>query len=300
MTAIWRDAVFQLRKQLHQECLTKRGEFRRFQNRRLIENLVSRIQSERSSAAASVGTYWLLCGSPWQDHQLGYANALRQHRGELAANGFPPEIDPTGNRERVANELIYRIESLASWIEAEESWIFWCRATRQPQLWDREDPIAGRQAADAMLIAKMSAMTIDDLSDKAIADIIRSLQRWKPLQWVKILNMAARLAGDAKKPVSEREKWVWWRFPIFSRYEWSAAEVCRAAREKFGQRDDLVSESSFQSAWVRRGLRFAGKKRRRQYPPLWKFVLTAELPASVGSKYSLWTWIPYEKSSPPP
>jgi hypothetical protein len=111
--------------------------------------------------------------------------------------------------------------------------------------------------------------------------------------------MAARIAERGERPVAELDAWVWWRYPIFSRYHWSAAEVCRAAKEKFGD-VDLSNEAAFQAAWVRRGLRFTGRRTQRKRPPLWDFVMNEQVPRNVPLKIPMLTWIPYENSPSQP
>jgi hypothetical protein len=72
--------------------------------------------------------YWLFCGSPWQD-QLGYNEARQQHYAELTAVKLPLEFQPRNFKTRAEAdatfiELLFRPDSLASWIEAQESWVF--------------------------------------------------------------------------------------------------------------------------------------------------------------------------------
>jgi hypothetical protein len=69
ITKPWRLAIFKLRGQLAEECLSYPAECRRFQKRRLIENLIGEIGPESATMS-----YWLFCGSPWQE-QLGYNDA---------------------------------------------------------------------------------------------------------------------------------------------------------------------------------------------------------------------------------
>jgi hypothetical protein len=224
----WRLAILKLRGQLAEECLSYPAERRRFQRRRLIKNLNSEIGPESATMA-----YWLFCGSPWRD-QLGYEDARKQHYAELKTLGFSPAFQPRGNTERVVDELIFRLDSLASWIEAQESWIFWRALSGQPAAWDRGDTRARQQAMAAYIIARMPTVTAE-ISDWAIARIVEDFRPWSHFQWVKILKAAARIAERGHESVTELETWVWWRYPIFSRYRWSTAEVCRAATKKFGE-----------------------------------------------------------------
>jgi predicted transcriptional regulator len=291
MTKPWREAIFKLRHQLADECLSQKAELRRFQKRRLIENFIVVIGSPAEAPRNSVMSYWLFCGSPWQD-QLGYDEARQQHYAEMKTLGFSPHFQ--ANTRDFADELIFRLDSLASWIEAHESWIAWRGLNALPAAWDGDDPIARQQARDAGLLATLRTIT-EGISDWAVARIVESFATWSDSQWAKILKTAARIVGQGEEP-TELETWVWWRYPIFSRYHWSAGEVCRAARENFGEIPDVINEAAFQSAWVRRGLRFTGKRTRRERPPLWDFVVNERVPRNISSTYSMLTWTPYEKS----
>ena len=92
-TEHWRLAIFKLREQLEEDCLTHAPERRRLHNRRLIENLhVEFGSSPREAAESAVIAYLLFCTSPWQD-KPGYDEALRQHYSELKALGVSPEFD---------------------------------------------------------------------------------------------------------------------------------------------------------------------------------------------------------------
>jgi hypothetical protein len=242
-------------------------------------------------------SYWLFCGSPWQ-HLLPYKEARQQHYAELKACGFSKEFDPpdsqrTINKARVAREFMFRLDSLASWIEAQESWIFWRVFNNYPAIWNRHNQQARHQAIDASIIGRIPVMA-KEMPDWMMADFVKSFCRWNSSKWAKIVKTAARRADGAQKDYLKLETWVWWRYPIFNRYRWSATEVCRAAKEKFGKIHHVDHEAAFQLFWVRRGLRFTGKKRRRgEYPPLWDFVISKEVPKSVSLRYPLLTRFPY-------
>src|SRR5437868_4467441 len=119
ITKPWRLAIFELRNQLASDCLSNNAQFRRFQKRRLIENLANEIRETRRVVPSTVMSYWLFCGSPWQE-QLGYNEAREQHYAELTSLGFSKEFQPTANLDTSADELLFRLDSLACWIEAHE------------------------------------------------------------------------------------------------------------------------------------------------------------------------------------
>lgn len=281
----WRDAINELRSQLMSECLARPPERRRFQNGRLMSNFMAKTLDTPNAICACLESYWLFCGSPWQV-KTGYDSARQQHYGELRVCGLSPEIQTTNDIKSLVDDLSFRLDSLASWLEAEEAWIFWRGVRDLPAIVDRNDQIAREQAIGSSLVSKLPDLT-NIFSDRAIADIVRRMRHWTKSQWSKILKTAARLAIEPDKPPSPLEAWVWWRFPIFLRYRWSAAEACRAALEKFPEIEELQNEEAFQLSWIRRGLRFSGKRRRRRQPPLWDFVISEPLPKILPTEYSL-------------
>ena len=115
ITEPWRLAIFKLRDQLEEECLSHPAERRRFQNRRLIDNLIAEIGSANKGEKNDIMLYWLFCGSPSQD-QLGYDEARQQHYAELKALGLCLEFQPQvrkANIEQVVTERFIRLDSLA-------------------------------------------------------------------------------------------------------------------------------------------------------------------------------------------
>ena len=287
ITKPWRLAIFKLREQLEEDCLAHAPERRHLQNRRLIENLYDELLPSENRERLAVMGYWLFCGSPWQD-QLGYEEARRQHYAELKALGISPEFDRPQFKTRPKSaalkvELLFRLDSMASWIEAQESWVVWRALTNRPAAWDRYDSEARRQAMSAALIAKLPAVT-GTVSDSFLCGLIEDFKTLSKSQWAKVLEVASHIAKRGEEPVSEFDTWVWWRYPVFMRYHWSATEICRVAEEKFEDVHEVSNVRAFQAAWARRGLRFRGRKTRREPPPLRDFVLNEQLPRNASFK----------------
>jgi len=163
-------------------------------------------------------------------------------------------------------------------------------------MWDDSDPNARRRALDASIIRSLPTV-ITKLSEQKIATLVKGVTDWNLSQWTKVLNSAAYRAAQAENLPDEVDNWVWWRYPIFSRYGWSTAEVCRAGIDKFPDNDSFNNQAAFQAKWVRRGLRFTGKKTSRRTPQLWDFVLNEAVPSNASRDFTVMTaWIPYEKS----
>ena len=286
----WWLAICNLRTELGKLCLKQPPERRRFQNRRLIKTLCAEFRSSPKARKSALMSYWLFCGSPFED-RLPYKEARQQHYAELKARGLSKQFGPTKlqrkrNTVAIAKEFMFRLDSLASWIEAQESWIFWRGLQRVPSAWNRHDPKARQRALEANIIRQMRTIT-NELPDWIISDFVKGFRRWNSSDWAKILKASARSAEGEQEDDLKLEAWVWWRYPIFSRYRWSTSEVCRAAREKLGNIHHVNHEAAFQSFWVRRGLRFTGKRRRRERPPLWNFVISRQAPRNVSLRYPL-------------
>jgi hypothetical protein len=293
----WRVAVFRLRDQHVRHCLTQPPERRRFQNRRLFKNFNDAYTSLAAPGKNLLLSYWWFSGYS-RENDVPYKEARQQHYAELKARGLPKEFDPgcpaKNRNDPIVKEFTFRLNSLASWIEAQESWIFWRGLCNRPAMWNRRDPKARKRAVAAGLIRGMRTIA-NELPDRMIMDFVKDFRKWSKSEWAQILKSAARDSDKVNEDDLRLERWVWWRYPIFSRYLWSTAEVCRAAREKFGRIHHVDHQESFQLFWIRRGLRFSGKRRKRNRPPLWDFVMNKEVPIKVSLAYPTFTPIPYGK-----
>ena len=118
----------------------------------------------------------------------------------------------------------------------------------------------------------------------AITRMVESFGKWDNSQWVRILKTAASVAGKPQKPISELETWVWWRYPIFSRHRWSAGEVCRAAKEKFGEVEQVDNQAALPIGLGETWTSLPGKRTRRNRPPFWDFVINEKVPKDVPSE----------------
>jgi hypothetical protein len=260
----------------------------------LLSNLRREISKPRLRIRRIVVSHWLFTDSPIST-RLGYNAARTEYYREMAARGLSPRFEPTGSDAQIVNELLFRLESLAAWLEAQDAWTLWRNIVAHPAAWNSEDPLAQEQARHAALIATFPHVT-DSVSDSATARIVEDFGKWTKPQWANVLKAAARLAAKPDKPITKIDDWVWWRFPIFRRYRWSAAEVCRAAEERFRLDDELINVAAFQLAWIRRGLRFTGSKTNRKKPPLWDFVVKKTPPQNVPRGFVILPWITYVNS----
>jgi hypothetical protein len=182
---------------------------------------------------------------------------------------------------------------MASWMEAQESLSLWLVFRDLRQAW-RGNVDERAHAIQACILSQLPQKFLTKTKHRGRERIGAHLppQRgvganyenkpWNVGQWKNILEQAARLT-EKRYDCTELEKWVWWCYPVFRRYKWNTREVLNAAsgrainfeREKPGI-DELIK---FQKYWIRRGLRFAGRKQKHnRTPPLADFVRHIVLP----------------------
>ncbi len=142
--------------------------------------------------------------------------------------------------------------------------------------WDSRDRRAQTRARTAALIAELPTFT-DVISDWGIARLVESFKEFSPQEWRSVLRRSAALVENEQQPGSFAN-WLWWRFPIFRRYKWSAREAYDAANARFGNLSTMKSEEAFKSYCVRLGLRFSGGKKRKRKPLLSCFVAQVPVP----------------------
>ncbi|HEV3098862.1 MAG TPA: hypothetical protein VGY75_04030 [Candidatus Udaeobacter sp.] len=237
------------------------------------------------------------------ERKLGYDQARRLHGEEMAArelssprsfcSSLAKEFAKTP--EHSLNQLNFRVRSIASWIEAQESFSQWlvfkelhsawrgnrderahaiqaCYLSQLPQRLLAKTQHRGREVIGAYLPPELHVGTNYDNKP------------WNAGQWASILKQAAGLT-EKTYDCTELEKLVWWCYPVFRRYKWNTREVLNVASER---EIDFEKEKAgidklirFQKYWIRRGLRFTGgKQKQNRTPPLAEFVRRVVLPDS--------------------
>jgi hypothetical protein len=299
----WIDAIDDTRRQLDDHCQNSKPDKLRFQDGRLLRNLSKRMEAAAAERHESIidlmyGAYWEMRIFP---PHYEYGKPMRLHCEELKARGQDDlESFCHSFRERLAknlqathNELKFRVTSLASWIEAEESFVQWFALKAVPFAW-HGDPLERRRASQAIRLANL----IGNPDGYHCVDERGEFRRvhpwegsgigtdekgapWSQRQWANILKDAAKIA-EKQIRITPLEMWVWWCYPIFFRYEWSTREVQDAAwYKKFGGKDSLEvlekSEQLFRRHWMSCGLRFLGRKTKRTSAPLAQFVKHASV-----------------------
>lgn len=296
----WREALRGFREHLADQCRILKDAERRFQDGALAKRFVDVVRSGENIGRTVVDAYWLFCGSPWAE-QLGFNAARQRHLAEMRARGLSNELG-LGSKmdfENFVEELLFRLSSLLSWVEAQETWGIWLFLNRAREVWTLEDDVQRERAWAAVMLASMPSM-VTQLSNKAFgclwlggelggkesAGIIEGCDFRNSGQWANVLQDAAKIANSPPTEPNRLKKWVWWNYSIFRRYRWSAAEIhATAIYCGFG---NLVKEAAgLQQEWIRGGLRFTGRRQSRKHPPLWEFVCKQPIP-EVDDRVSLW------------
>jgi hypothetical protein len=298
--APWRQAIGELREHLAGQCSISKADDRHFQDGKLASAFAKAVESAPESKLVTLlDCYWLFVGSPWEG-QLGYNEARRQHLAEIKACGLGEKFDwtETDDPARKANELLFRLTSLASWIEAHESLSMWQALNESRATWLAANDFERARAMAAHLLAKFPALLFElssagisllwrggEWKGKKASGLIHDCDIKNGKQWAQVLRKAADLAEEPP-PLTDLQKWVWWKYPIFRRYKWSASEAREAAREKF--KDWVRDFPDFRREWIGRGLRFDGRRTNRNHPPLWDFVLSEQVPGKVDLACPIW------------
>jgi hypothetical protein len=275
--AVWLEALLEFEDELHEHLEAAGEDPRRFQDGRLFRSLTKHIK-----ARANGREEWVLLLACYQfvtntSRHLGYEEARRLHGEEMEARGLVSAREfccgmPKGFAlapEAGLSELLSRVRSVASWMEAQESFSFWLVYKNVRAAWQGVGDERARAVAAIYL------------SRPGIGKWPRCGRRtWTQRQWRSILRHAA-LLSEKKFRCTELERWVWWCYPVFWRYRWNVRQVLESASRRgidFGKtRIDEIE--LFQKRWIRRGLRFRGGKQEQDLVlPLAGFVERVVLP----------------------
>ena len=301
---IWIDAVEEVRLGLANHCRDSKPDKLRFQDGRLEWNLWERIKAAAGEDRKKRIVWIFRCYRVITTDRLGYDEPLRLHVEEMKAvevQETPRSFCRTFRRrfakdpEGTAEELWFRVESIASWMEVQESFSQWLALKEDRAYWRADEERARSRAFQARWLADLPSHVIKSEDRRGRVFIgapvweglglgydRQSGRPWSRKAWANILYQAAGLAKKGSDNCTPLQQWVWWCYPVFSRYGWSAREVQDAARRRFiGKDSRRVIDSyveDFRRYWMARGLRFFGKKTRRKNPRLWDFVALVKVP----------------------
>jgi hypothetical protein len=294
---IWSDLLGDLRIELEEHCSLAKADELRFQTGRLAKNLRERIPAAGKHPIVDL----FLCYRFVTDEsvQFGYDEPRRLHAEEMQAVGFKDSASSfcrsIANRyakapARFAGELIFRLESIASFMEAQESFSQWLAFRHHRAAWRGDDPSARAQAMQAWHLAELRSSIIETSGRKGwkfkgarLGEVLGigcspSDEPWNDRQWANILEQAARLVRKGESNCTALEKWIWWCYPVFVRHGWNSREVQEAAERRFS-RVPIREPEKLRRHLMSIGLRIAGrKKKRKRLPPLAEFVEKVRVP----------------------
>lgn len=305
---VWLEALCDFENELHEHVEKAGKDQLRLQDGRLFKSLIKNIKAKATGKdewVAMFDCYQFVTNTSWH---LGYDEARRLHGEEMKARGLssarsfcsflPKQFAqaPEQLQDLLVIELRFRVRSVASWMEAQTSFSFWLGFKDLRQAW-RGNIDERARAIQALYLSKLPQKCLiktkhrdRELISACFPEGVRigtnyKNKPWSNYQWKDILEHAAGLT-DKRCDCTELERWVWWCFPVFRRYRWNTREVLNAAsireiafeNEKAGI-DKLIN---FQKYWIRRGLRFVGRKQKQnRTPPLAEFVRRLVLPDST-------------------
>jgi len=313
---IWSDALNDLRHELSDHCRTSKPDKLRFQDRRLSETLWERLKIAAGEDQQWRNFWMFRCYSFITNFGSGYEEPRRLHWEEMKAVGLqdsPRSFFLSWTKRfrkyplETFKELKFRVHSIVSWVEAQESVSTWLAFNDNRAFW-RGDPDAMARAFQAWILATLNRhLGVYEFKGRQVigAKLWEGLGvgtnfkgvPWNFRQWANILEQAARLAKKRHNNCTPLEYWVWWCYPIFSRYGWNAREVSEAASARGFDGAIFDKEvADFRRYWMSRGLRFAGRKTKRRTPPLAEFVRDIALP-NLDSVCDLVGWFPLRKKT---
>jgi hypothetical protein len=293
---VWLDALCDFENALHKHVEEAEDDQLRFQTERLFKSLNKRIKAvavDREEWIALFGCYEFVTDT---SRHFGFDEARRLHGEEMAARSlssprsFCSSIlskQFTLDRARFLHELLFRVGSIASWMEAQQTLSLWLVFKELRWAWrgNRDETARTLQAFYLSQLPQRCLVKTQHRGRGLLTARFPNGVRvgtnydnkpWTDRQWGKILKQAARLTERSYNS-TDLEKWVWWCYPVFRRYRWNTREVLNAASNReidFGKEKPGIDKLiTFQKYWIRRGLRFTGRKQKQsRTPPLAEFV----------------------------
>jgi hypothetical protein len=291
---LW-EASCDFRNELHEHVEEAKKDQLRFQEGRLFASLMKHIKETGMDQRVAV----FACYQHVTDTSLypGYDEARRLHGEEMEAqrlssarsfcSSLPKQFAKAPRR--FLNELNFRFWSIASWMEAQESFSLWRVFKDLRPAW-RGDIDARARAIQACYLSKLPQRLLTktkhrgrELISARFPEGVRvgsnyEGKPWTARQWRNILEQAARLT-EKRYDCTELERWLWWCYPVFQRYGWNTREVVEAALRRFNEPDAIPEPEGLRRHLMSIGLRSAGKKQKQdRTAPLAEFVEHVVLP----------------------
>jgi hypothetical protein len=298
---VWLEALCEFENELHEHVENAEKDELRFQTGRLYTFLIKRIKAEvtrRDEWGALFVCYRFVTDTP---RHLGYDEARRLHGEEMKAHrlssarsfcSLPKQF--ARPPERFHDELHFRVISIASWIEAQESFSLWLVFKDLRRAW-RGNTDERAHAIQALYLSQMPQRLLTETKHRGRIRVGAHLRPelgigtnyenkpWTRRQWKNILEQAAGLAEKRWFECGEFERWLWWCHPVFRRYGWNTREIREAAIQRGFIEAQSRHEADFRRRLLTIGLPVSGRKQKRnRTPPLAEFVKNVVLPESRG------------------
>jgi hypothetical protein len=294
---VWWEALSDFLNELHEHVEKAKKDQLRFQDRRLLGSLVKHIKAKATGWDEWVAMFALYQFVTNTSQHLGYDEALRLHGEEMKALGlrsarlFCSSLAKQFAQapEPYLKELFRRFRSIASWMEAQESFSLWLVFKDLRPAW-RGDRDAKARAIQACYLSKLPQKCLIKTEHRSRELITARFPEgvrigtkydnrpWNYGQWKNILEQAARLTKK-RYNCTEFERWLGWCYPVFKRYGWNTRQVQEAAIQRGFTEAREMDEANFRRRLISKGLPISGRKqKRRARAPLAEFVEHVVLP----------------------
>ena len=203
----------------------------------------------------------------------GYDEARRLHGEEMEARGLLSAREFCFSLVESLDELLLRVRSIASWIEAQKSFSLWLVFRNLRSGWRGERDERAR-AIPACYLAELPRRCLVRTTHRGRELITARFPEgvrvgtnyegrvWNDGEWKNILEQAARLTAK-RYDCTELERCLWWAYPVFRRFMWNTRELREAAIGRgFTEVSDMY-EANFRRRLMSMGLRISGRKQKR-------------------------------------
>ena len=295
---VWLEALYDFENELHEHVEDAQKDELRFQTGRLFASLVKRIKSEATGNDEWRGLFSCYRFVTNTSRHLGYDEARRLHGEEMEARKLVSACSFCSSLlkrfaqapDRSRDELLSRARSIASWMEAQESFSLWLVFKELHRAW-RGNLDERAHAIQALYLSQLPQRLLTETKHRGRVRVGAHLRPelgvgtnyenkpWNNGQWKNILKQAAGLTEKRWCECGELEQWLWWCHPVFRRYGWNTREIQEAAIQRGFKQADGKPETSFRRRMLTMGLPLTGRKQKRdRTPPLSEFVRNVVLP----------------------
>ena len=225
---VWLEALRDFENELYEHVEAAEKDQLKFQTGRLYASLIKRIQAEVTDK-----DQWVVLFDCYQfvtdtSRHLGNDQARRLHGEEMNARGLSPARSFCSFMpkrfarapERFRDELLFRVSSIASWMEAQTSFSMWL-VFKDLRLGWRGDRDERAHAIQALYLSQLPKRLLTKTKHRGRERIGVQLRPelgigvnydnkpWNSGQWRNILEQAARLTEKRYFECTEFERWLW-------------------------------------------------------------------------------------------